>query len=74
MQIPIRRRWLVVGALLGALAIGSFALADALRTASTPARIAVDAQPIETFDNRDPSHIRFGHLEFRGGLVLTSKH
>lgn len=75
-MISVRRRWFIAGALLGALAfaIGSFALADTLRTAAAPTRIVVDARPIEAFDNRDPSQVRFGHLEFRGGLVLTSKH
>ena len=34
--------------------------------------IEIDATPIVSFDNRDPSRTRFGDLEFRGGLVLTS--
>jgi hypothetical protein len=34
--------------------------------------IAVNARPIPFFDNRDHSRIRFGSLEFRSGLVLTS--
>jgi hypothetical protein len=68
-----RRRWLVGGALFTALAIvGTFALAQALRTSAAPARIAIQATPITAFDNRDPSKTRFGVLEFRGGLVLTS--
>jgi len=32
----------------------------------------VHATPIPSFDNRDPSRVRFGELEFRGGLALTS--
>ncbi len=69
-----RRRWLVAGTLFAALAlvIGSFALAHALRTFSAPTRIVVQATPITAFDNRDPSQTRFGVLEFRGGLALTS--
>ena len=67
------RRWLIAGALIAALAAGSFALADALRYANAPTRIDIDATPIASFDNRDPLQIRFGDLEFRGGLVLTSK-
>jgi hypothetical protein len=66
-------RWLIAGALIAALAIGSFALADALLYANTPTRIDIDATPIASFDNRDPLQTRFGDLEFRGGLVLTSK-
>ena len=67
------RRWLIAGALIAALAAGSFALADALRYANAPIRIDIDATPIASFDNRDPLQVRFGDLEFRGGLVLTSK-
>ena len=39
-----------------------------------PTRIAINATPITSFDNRDPSQTRFGDLEFRGGLELSSKH
>ena len=67
------RRWLIAGALIAALAVGSFALADALRYANAPTRIDIDVTPIASFDNRDPLQTRFGDLEFRGGLVLTSK-
>ena len=72
---PCRGRGLVGGALLAALvfAVGSFAIADALRYATAPTRIEVDAALITSFDNRDPSRTRFGGLEFRGGLALTSK-
>jgi hypothetical protein len=34
--------------------------------------IEVNARPIAFFDNRDHSRVRFGSLEFRSGLVLTS--
>jgi hypothetical protein len=71
-----RRRWLAAGTLFAALVIvvGSFAIADALRYAHAPARVAIDATPIEVFDNRDPSKRSFGLLEFRGGLALTSNY
>ena len=71
-----RRRWLIASALAGALfcAAGSYAvLSEELRFAAAPARIEVRAAPIASFD-RDPSKVRFGALEFRGGLVLTSSH
>lgn len=67
-----RRRWLIAGALLAALAVGSFALADALRYPPAPIRVQINATLITSFDNRDSSLTRFGSLEFRGGLVLTS--
>lgn len=36
--------------------------------------IAINATPILAFQADSPSQIRFGSLEFRGGLVLTSAH
>ena len=72
MKLP-SRRWLVGGILFVALLAiaGTFAFAD--RFAPAPTRIEVQALPITSFDNRDASRTRFGALEFRGGLVLTSK-
>src|SRR5262249_31491606 len=52
---------------------GSFANAETLLYAGAPTHIEIEATPITSFDNRDPSHIHFGALEFRGGLELTSK-
>jgi hypothetical protein len=37
-----------------------------------PVAIEVNARPIEHFDPRNPSRMRFGSLEFVSGLVLTS--
>ena len=39
---------------------------------AAPLSLEVNARKIESFDPRDPSHLRFGSLEFRSGLVLTS--
>jgi hypothetical protein len=39
---------------------------------TAPASIEVKARPIASFDPRDKSHVRFGSLEWRSGLVLTS--
>jgi hypothetical protein len=39
---------------------------------TAPAAIVVKARPIASFDPRDRSHVRFGSLEYRSGLVLTS--
>lgn len=36
------------------------------------ASVEVNARPIQSFDPRDPSHVRYGSLEFRSGLILTS--
>jgi hypothetical protein len=39
---------------------------------AAPVSIEVNARPIATFDPRDRSHVRFGSLQYRSGLVLTS--
>ena len=38
-----------------------------------PVSIEVNARPLAGFDSRDRSRVRFGELEFRSGLILTSK-
>ena len=62
----LRRRWLIAGTFSAALAIGTFALADALRYPQTPTRVQIDAAVITSFDNHDETLTRFGSLEFRG--------
>jgi hypothetical protein len=69
-----RRGWLGAGAAAAFVLVASLAFAQSLRTASAPTKIAVQAAPIASFDTRDPSRTRFGALEFRGGLVLTSNY
>jgi hypothetical protein len=51
-----------------------FAAADpaAAPAADPPVPIEVQAQPLASFDIRDPSRRQIGLLEFRGGLVLRS--
>jgi hypothetical protein len=70
-----RRRLFATGTLIAALLfiVGSLAIAQTRRYAEKLTSISILALPIEFFDNRDPSRIRFGQLEFRGGLVLASK-
>ncbi|MGH6994708.1 MAG: esterase-like activity of phytase family protein, partial [Stellaceae bacterium] len=70
------KRWLAAGVFITAFAlvIGSFALAEGLHYADAQTPIAIIATPIEAFDNRDPARTRFGALEFRGGLALTSSY
>lgn len=73
-QSLTRRGWIAAGSIFAALVlvIGSLAIAQALRYAHTPTHIAIQATRIESFDTRDPAKTRFGQLEFRGGLALTS--
>jgi hypothetical protein len=52
---------------------GFITLAEAVRVSRAAGPVAIQATPITSFDNRDPSKTRFGALEFRGGLVLSSK-
>src|SRR5258707_10020278 len=42
-------------------------------TVTAPASIEVSARPIASFDTRDHQRVRFGALEYRSGLVLTSR-
>ena len=45
-------------------------------SAAPPCRrstIEVQSEPVAAFDHREPTRRLFGQLEFRGGLVLTSK-
>ncbi len=79
MRLPallMSRRGLSGAVLLAGLLIaaGTYALAASLHTSHTLTRIDVHATPIATFDNHDPTRTRFGALEFRGGLVLTSSY
>jgi hypothetical protein len=68
------RRRLAAGFLCAALLliVASLTLAEAQHYTTAPTRIAIEATPIAAFDNRDPLRVRFGALEFRGGLALTS--
>jgi hypothetical protein len=72
MRIFKRRSFAIVGLLFAVIVVGASALAASLRTSPALTHIVVQATPIESFDNRDPTRVRFGALEFRGGLVLTS--
>jgi len=40
---------------------------------AAPVSIDVNARPIPSFDTRDRSRVRFGSLEYRSGLILTSR-
>jgi hypothetical protein len=39
---------------------------------AAPVSIEVNARPLHSFDTRDRSQVRFGALEYRSGLILTS--
>jgi hypothetical protein len=66
------RHWIAGGFIAALLFVGaSFALSQP-RTSAALAGLTVRAKTIDAFDNRDPSRMRFGALEFRGGLVLTA--
>jgi hypothetical protein len=40
---------------------------------TAPVSIEVNARPLPSFDTRDRSHVRFGSLQYRSGLILTSQ-
>jgi hypothetical protein len=87
MRAPLsRRRFLQsTAAGLSALALPEVARAQLATTrppktytpdefsVTAPVSIEVNARPIPSFDTRDRSHLRFGALEYRSGLVLTSR-
>jgi len=63
------------------IALGAFALSAAAQQPqpaavadNKPVRITIDARPVDSFDARDASKVRFGSLEFRGGLELSSRY
>ena len=68
----LRGRPLIVGLVLFILAV--VVAVAAPRYATGLVRVVIDATPVASFDNRDPSKVRFGNLEFRGGLTLESKY
>ena len=73
---PIRPNRRALVALLAGLIV--IAIPDATQTQTTrvaepPAAIEIEAQPFTEFAHNDPTRRQFGLLEFRGGLVLTSR-
>ncbi|WP_291862696.1 esterase-like activity of phytase family protein [Bradyrhizobium sp.] len=42
-------------------------------TVAAPVSIEVNARPIPAFDTSDRARVRFGALEYRSGLILTSR-
>ena len=82
---PTRRRFLTFAA--GGLSLATFPASSRAQSAllppskpppldahpvNTPVLIDVNARPIASFDPSDRSHVRFGSLRYRSGLVLTS--
>jgi hypothetical protein len=66
-----------IALIAGLLVIASSAAAEQKKATAqalppSPAAIEIKAQPIPSFDHRDPSRRTFGMLEYRGGVVLTS--
>jgi hypothetical protein len=86
MSPPISRRDLL-GAASAALPLAAFAgsaraqgvspapkqTAPEDLSPSAPTAIEVSARPIPSFDLRDRARVRFGALQFRGGLQLSSR-
>ena len=68
----LRGRPSIVGLVLFILAV--VVAVAAPRYATGLVRVVIDAALVASFDNRDPSKVRFGNLEFRGGLALESKY
>lgn len=73
---PQINRRLLIAAGASALSTIPVGHAQAGRPAvpETPQTIAIRSFPITSFNPRNPSEIRFGQLEFRGGLELQSSY
>jgi hypothetical protein len=72
-----KRRVITVGlaaALVAVCALDTFVRREAVARTATPEAFEIRSTPIAAFDKADPSRQRFGRLEFRGGLLLTSGH
>jgi hypothetical protein len=81
-----RRRFLMSGAIgLSTIAVPRIARAQSATepppkplppdeySVAAPVSIEVNARPIASFDRSDRAHLRFGSLEYRSGLALTSR-
>jgi hypothetical protein len=81
-----RRRFLMSGAIgLSTIAVPRIARAQSATepppkpaepdeySVAAPVSIEVNARPIASFDRSDHAHVRFGSLEYRSGLALTSR-
>lgn len=64
--------WLVVASLVALVFVAPPARSQ--RGPTPPVRIDVVARPILSFHPSEPDRRKFGSLEFRGGLELTSRH
>jgi hypothetical protein len=72
--IPLRRRTVVGGLLAGVTApfLRPAFAKDNAAPATSVENIEIEARPIAHFERGQPEAKRFGPLEFRGGLILTS--
>ena len=80
MSLFLSRRLLLKSAAAGLSAAAIPARAHAQKpvvsdefTVAAPVSIDVNARAIPSFDSSDRSRVRFGSLEYRSGLVLTSR-
>ena len=80
MRTPLsRRRFLKLtaaglsGAAMPATAHAQKPLAADEFTVSAPVAIEVNARSIPSFTTSDRSRVRFGELQYRSGLILTSR-
>lgn len=63
-------RRLLPAAFIAVLILSAPAIAQ---TGDQPRKITVTSTPLTSFDNREPGRARFGSLDFRGGLQLSSE-
>lgn len=68
----MKRRTLYLAFAGGLLVLCTLVAAQSQFAADPPRKLVIDARPISSFDLRDAAQLRFGALEFRGGLQLVS--
>jgi len=84
-ETPSRRSFIKSTAGLAAIAVPGIARAQLAtqpppkpippdkHAPAAPVSIEVNARPLPAFDTRDRRHVRFGSLQYRSGLILTSR-
>lgn len=71
--IPVRF-WIGATVIIFAIVAAANVIGQSLRFPAAPVAIEVQSTPIDSFDTRDATRVRFGALEYRGGIVMTSTH
>lgn len=70
--MSVNRRFFAAVIAAASLSLTSSLACAQAPTVAAPVAVQVNARPLEAFDLRDRARRRFGQLEYRSGLILTS--